>query len=93
MQSEIFVGLIAGAPNRVAPDAMAYRHRDARFVMNVHARWEAPRDDDRCLAWARTLFDETAPFASAGAYVNFMTEEKAAGSRAPTAQTIPGCSS
>ncbi|HXW05775.1 MAG TPA: FAD-binding oxidoreductase [Vicinamibacterales bacterium] len=75
-ESEIFVGLIAGAPNRVAPDAMAYGHRDARFVMNVHARWKAPADDAVCVEWARRFFDAAAPFASSGAYVNFMTEEE-----------------
>ena len=75
-QSEIFVGLIGGAPNRVASDAMAYGHRDARFVMNVHGRWESPADDARCMEWARQFFTAAAPFASAGAYVNFMTEEE-----------------
>jgi len=64
-QSEIFVGLI-GAPNRVPSDAMAYAHRDARFVMNVHGRWEKPGDDARCVGWAREVFDAAAPFASSG---------------------------
>jgi FAD/FMN-containing dehydrogenase len=74
--TEIFVGLIGGAANRVAPDATAYRHRDAKFVMNVHGRWDAQTDDARCIDWARRFFDAAAPFASAGAYVNFMTEEE-----------------
>ena len=75
-QCEIFVGLIAGAPNRVAPDAMAWGHRDTRFVLNVHARWDDARDDDTCITWAREFFKSSAPYASAGAYVNFMTEEE-----------------
>jgi len=75
-QCEIFIGLIAGAPNRVAPDAMAYGHRDAKFVLNVHARWDDAGGDDRCITWARTFFKSSAPYASAGAYVNFMTEEE-----------------
>jgi FAD/FMN-containing dehydrogenase len=75
-QCEIFVGLIAGAANRVAPDAMAYGHRDARFVMNVHGRWDEPAQDARCIAWAREFFKASAPYASAGAYVNFMTEDE-----------------
>jgi FAD/FMN-containing dehydrogenase len=75
-QCEIFIGLIAGAPNRVPADAMAYGHRDARFVMNVHGRWEDRADDARCIAWARQFFDAAAPHASPGAYVNFMTEEE-----------------
>src|SRR6516165_781207 len=75
-QCEIFIGLIAGAANRVPADAMAYRHRDAKFVLNVHGRWDERTDDERCIAWARAFFQASAPYASAGAYVNFMTEEE-----------------
>jgi len=75
-QCEIFIGLIAGAPNRVAPGAMAYAHRDAKFVLNVHGRWDEAGDDQKCIGWAREFFKASAPFASAGAYVNFMTEEE-----------------
>jgi FAD/FMN-containing dehydrogenase len=75
-QCEIFIGLIAGASNRVPADAMAYRHRDAKFVLNVHGRWDERTDDERCIAWARAFFQASAPYASDGAYVNFMTEEE-----------------
>jgi len=75
-QCEIFIGLIAGAPNRIAPDAMAYGHRDAKFVLNVHGRWDEKKDDQQCIGWARDFFKASAPYASAGAYVNFMTEEE-----------------
>jgi FAD/FMN-containing dehydrogenase len=75
-QCEIFIGHIAGAANRVAPGAMAYAHRDAKFVLNVHARWDSPGEDARCIDWARAFFSASAPYASAGAYVNFMTEEE-----------------
>jgi FAD/FMN-containing dehydrogenase len=75
-QCEIFVGLIAGAANRVPPDAMAYRNRDAKFVLNVHGRWDKRTDDERCIAWARAFFQASAPYASDGAYINFMTEEE-----------------
>src|SRR5512143_3673782 len=54
-QCEIFIGLIAGAPNRVASDAKA---------------------DRKCIDWARNFFKASAPYASAGAYVNFMTAEE-----------------
>jgi len=74
--SEIFVGQLGGATNRVAPDATAYPHRDAQFVMNVHTRWEDPGDDDACVSWARTFFDATAPFATGGVYVNFVSEDE-----------------
>lgn len=75
-QCEILLCPIAGAPNRVAPDDMAWGHRDAQFVINVHARWDEARDDTRCIEWARGFFTASAPYASAGAYVNFMTAEE-----------------
>ena len=74
-QCEIFIGLIAGAANRIPANAMAYGHRDAKFVLNVHGRWDENTEDQRCIAWARAFFQATAPYASAGAYVNFMTRD------------------
>jgi FAD/FMN-containing dehydrogenase len=74
--SEIFIGTIGGQTGRVAPEAMAYPGRDANYVMNVHCRWESAADDERCIAWAREFFNDSKPFASAGAYMNFMTAEE-----------------
>ena len=75
-QCEIFIALIAGAANRVPANATAYGHRDAKFVVNVHGRWDTAADDEKGKAWARAFFKAAAPFASAGAYVNFMTEDE-----------------
>ncbi|WP_319783881.1 FAD-binding oxidoreductase [Oceanisphaera sp. IT1-181] len=75
-QCEIFIGMIGGAANRVDSNAMAYGHRDARFVLNVHARWDEAAEDKTCIAWAREFFKASAPYASAGVYINFMTEEE-----------------
>ena len=75
-QCEIFFGAIGGATMRPAPDATAYAHRDARFVMNVHGRWDDAADDERCTAWAREFFKASAPFASGGVYVNFLTSDE-----------------
>ena len=75
-QCEIFIGLIDGASNRIPSDAMAYCHRDAKFVMNVHGRWDEAAQDEKCISWARDFFKASAPYASAGVYVNFMTAEE-----------------
>ncbi|MBP3982435.1 FAD-binding oxidoreductase [Acidovorax sp. JG5] len=75
-QCEIFFGAIGGATTRPAPDAAAYAHRDARFVMNVHGRWDDPADDARCMGWARDFFKASAPYASGGVYVNFLTDDE-----------------
>jgi FAD/FMN-containing dehydrogenase len=75
-QCEIFIGTIGAQTTRVAPEAMAYSCRDARYVMNVHGRWDSATDDERCIAWARAFFAKAKPFASRGAYINFLTEEE-----------------
>jgi len=75
-QCEIFFGALGGATARPAPDSAAYAHRDALFVMNVHGRWEDPADDKRCIGWARDYFQASAPFASGGVYVNFLTADE-----------------
>jgi FAD/FMN-containing dehydrogenase len=67
---------IGGQTTRVAPEAMAYASRDTRYVMNVHGRWEPAAEDERCIGWARKFFARTRPFASDGAYVNFLTQDE-----------------
>jgi FAD/FMN-containing dehydrogenase len=81
-QSEIFFGALGGATTRPAPESAAYAHRDAMFVMNFHGRWEDPADDERCIRWARDFFNASAPFASGGVYVNFLTADEGARVRA-----------
>lgn len=82
-QCEIFIGALGGATARPASDAMAYAHREVRFVMNVHGRWEHATDDGRCIGWARELFQASSPFASGGVYVNFLSIDE--GDRVPSA--------
>ena len=73
---EIFIGLFGGAESRIPEQATAYTNRDARFIMNVHSRWETAQEDKTCIAWAREFFQKAAPYATGGVYVNFMTEEE-----------------
>jgi FAD/FMN-containing dehydrogenase len=75
-QGEIFFGALGGATTRPAPDSAAYAHRDAMFIVNVHGRWQDPADDERNIRWARDFFSASAPFASGGVYVNFLTADE-----------------
>ena len=75
-QCEIFFAALGGAVGRVAPNATAYSHRDANYVMNVHGRWDDAADDDKCITWARDFFRASEPFATGGAYINFMTADE-----------------
>jgi len=75
-ECEVFIVHVGGAAARVAADATAWPSRKAHFVMNAHARWREAREDAACIAWARRLFDATAPFAAGSVYVNFMPDDE-----------------
>ena len=75
-QCEIFFGAIGGATTQKSADFTAYAHRDAKFVMNVHGRWEDAADDTRVIKWARDFFAASGPYASGGVYVNFLTADE-----------------
>jgi FAD/FMN-containing dehydrogenase len=77
-QCEIFLGVIGGQANRVAPDATAYPHRDVLYAMNVHTRWNDPAEDDKCISWAREFFTAAAPYAAGSVYINFLTQDEGA---------------
>jgi len=76
-ECELFIAQLGGAINRVGPGATAYPHRDIQFVINIHTRWGEVSQDHRCIGWARGLFNQLAPHATGGVYVNFMPEDEA----------------
>jgi FAD/FMN-containing dehydrogenase len=76
-ECEVFIGQIGHATMRVAAGATAYPHRDARYVINVHSRWQRAAEDAAHMSWARSLHRAAAPFATGGAYVNFLTDDQA----------------
>jgi FAD/FMN-containing dehydrogenase len=82
-QCEIFLGALGGATCRPAPEGTAYAHREVRFVMNVHGRWENPDQDEVGIGWSRDFFRAATPYASGGVYVNFLTADE--GERIPSA--------
>lgn len=75
-ECEAFVGHLGAAVNRVGVADTAYPHRAVEFVVNVHTRWREAGDDQKCIAWARGLFDALAPHATGGVYVNFMPDDE-----------------
>jgi FAD/FMN-containing dehydrogenase len=75
-QTEIACAQLGGAVSRVPRDATAYNHRDGQYVMNVHGRWSDPAKDEACIAWARSLWQAAAPFATGSVYVNFLTQDE-----------------
>lgn len=73
---EVACALLGGEAGRISADSTAYPHRDARFVLNLHGRWETPAEDEAGIKWARDCFSAAAPYATGGVYVNFLTQEE-----------------
>ena len=58
----------------VPEEDTAFTGRDAAFWAGAEIAWNDDALDDACRSWARTAVDSAAPHASAGRYVNDVTE-------------------
>ncbi len=73
-ETDMLICQLGGAMGDVAPDATAFPHRDAAFIVTPGARWRDPADDARCLAWIHEIGEGLSEDADGGAYVNFIAE-------------------
>jgi FAD/FMN-containing dehydrogenase len=76
MTSTMHLYMSDGAVHDVAPDATAFAHRDADFVVNVVGVWQDAADDEANTAWVRGYYDAIHPYSGfEGGYTNFMAED------------------
>ncbi|HJZ46594.1 MAG TPA: BBE domain-containing protein, partial [Roseiflexaceae bacterium] len=74
--SSILIQHIHGAAARIDPAATAaHALRGEQFLLGMIAAWE-DGDAETHQTWARAFWSETRPFARAGTYVNFMSEDE-----------------
>ncbi|MGV3638937.1 MAG: FAD-binding oxidoreductase, partial [Adhaeribacter sp.] len=66
---------INGAAGRVAPDATAWRYRDAVYAMVIAGIDPDPANKDMIVTWARNYWQAVHPYSVGGSYINFMMEE------------------
>jgi hypothetical protein len=66
---------LGGAVNRIDPDAMAYDHRDAAFMMTVQSAWENPDENEMHIRWTREFWNAMRPFSTGGVNVNFLSDD------------------
>lgn len=67
---------LGGAISRVDAQANAAAHRDAAYVINIQAAWEAPEETERYTHWAREFWSAMQPYSTGGVYVNFLSEDE-----------------
>ena len=51
-------------------DSTPYQYRDAEWVLIIQARWRDPDEDETHTGWARGVFEDLAPHATGGVYLN-----------------------
>jgi FAD/FMN-containing dehydrogenase len=68
---------LGNAANRVAPDATAFAHRDARWDAVVFSGWDDPTRDAEQIAWSRQVHASWRPFSTGGVYSNAGAENDA----------------
>lgn len=69
---------MGGQVTTVRPDAMAFVHRNSRWLMLIPVSWsrdDAPGVIRRGHEWQNRFYDAMVPFAGEGAYQNFMDPE------------------
>jgi FAD/FMN-containing dehydrogenase len=71
--SAVHLYAIDGVAGRVAADATAFSHRDARYSTGLAAIWADPADSDANIAWVREYWQALDAVAPNGGYVNFMS--------------------
>jgi FAD/FMN-containing dehydrogenase len=69
--STVEVWALGGAMGRVPPEATAFYHRRAPFLLTIEANAEDPATDEANIAWVRRWHDEATRFSRGGTYFNF----------------------
>lgn len=73
-QSVSLLWHLHGAFKAFGADDTAYPHRDANYMFAVVSQWSEAVEDDRHVAWARSVWEAVRPFATGGSYSNFTSD-------------------
>lgn len=66
---------LGNGANRVAPDATAFAHRDARWDALVFSGWEDAAEDEEQIAWSRRTYESWQPFCTDASYTNALSAD------------------
>jgi FAD/FMN-containing dehydrogenase len=73
--SFVFLEHLHGAVNRVAADATAFPHRDAKFNFTTMSTWTNPPEAATHIEFARKHWTAMLPYSSSGGYVNYLSND------------------
>ncbi|MCM4173818.1 FAD-binding oxidoreductase [Arenibacter sp. TNZ] len=64
-----------GAITRVEESATAFPQRSASYVLGVWSGWMEAENDEKNINWTREFYNKMTPFASGGAYSNYLDND------------------
>jgi hypothetical protein len=68
--STVDVWLLGGAISRNHRES-AFANRDAPYMLGLESNWDDAKDDERNIAWARSVWNDMQRFSTGGVYANF----------------------
>ena len=76
-RTHVILGAMGGAIGRVAPDATAFAHREAPYMVWIIGTWTPDASAETNIGWVRGLFADLTPISTGGVYVNALSNEGA----------------
>jgi len=73
--SQIEILRLGGAAGRIDPNATAFAHRDAAYILNIVGAWTDNIVADAHIAWVRDTYKAFDPVGSDAGYINFLDAE------------------
>ncbi len=67
----IVIRHLGGAMSRVPAEATAFGDRSAQYNISLDSIWSDSSDDERVVAWTRSVWDDLRPYSDGGVYLNF----------------------
>jgi FAD/FMN-containing dehydrogenase len=74
--SQILLEHFHGAGARVPVGDTAYAMRGTGYNVLIVAQWVDPKDDERCIKWARDTYATLAPYVGPRRYVNYIADDE-----------------
>lgn len=70
-QTLIVIRHLGGAMGRIPAEATAFGDRSAHYNISLDSIWVDPADDERNIAWTRTVWEDLRHYSDGGVYLNF----------------------
>jgi hypothetical protein len=94
-RSGFILEFFGGKASRIAPNATAFAHRNAKYNFGLLGSWDSPSETPAGMKWVNAVWEEMKPVIGDGVYVNYMSGDEselrvraAYGTNYPRLQTV-----